>query len=81
MFAIEQGLRKARTLWPSKRVPGDTGACRRVAEAVVSHLELGRVRCFRAMPRTLHRTPPERIAGSADEALEGRPRPPLSQDG
>ncbi len=58
VFDIEQALRKARPRWPRKRVYGDDHPLRPVAEAIVEHLELCRIRFFRRPPRRLHGTPP-----------------------
>ena len=60
VFDIEQALRKARSRWPRKRVPGQTNPLRPVAEAIVEHLELCRIRFFRLPPRRLHSSPPMR---------------------
>ena len=46
-FDIEHALRKARSLWPRKHVHGDHNALRPVADAVVQHLALCGIRCFR----------------------------------
>ena len=57
VFDVEQGLRKARKLWPRERVPGEVDRFRPLAAAIVEHLELCGVRCFREKPRALHRSP------------------------
>ena len=57
LFDIERALSRARTLWPRKRVHGDHDALRPVAKAIVEHLALCRIRCFRESPRTGHVTP------------------------
>ena len=57
LFDIERALSKARSLWPRRRVPGDHNALGPVAEAVVEHLALCRIRCFRENPRPGHGTP------------------------
>lgn len=57
LFDIERALSKARSLWPRKRVPGDHDALGSVARAVVEHLALRRIRCFRESPRPGHGTP------------------------
>lgn len=44
LFHVEQALRKGRKLWPRKRVPGDVGRYRPLAEEIVAHLALCGVR-------------------------------------
>ena len=44
-FDIEHALSKARVLRPRKRGRGDRGSLGLVANAVVKHLELCRIRC------------------------------------
>ena len=56
-FDIEHALSKARALWPRKRGHGDRTALGLVANAVVQHLELCRVSCFRKPPPPGHGTP------------------------
>ncbi len=70
VFDVEQALNKARKLWPRKRVHGQDNPLRPVAEAVVQHLELCRIRFFRQPPARLHSTPAIRIEpdGYNDEA-------------
>ena len=72
VFDVEQGLRKARKLWPRGRVYGEHNPLRSVAEAVVEHLELCRIRFFRPPPGRPHGTPVMRMdadggRGEADE--------------
>ena len=51
LFTVEMALRKASRFWPKKRVPGDHDRLRPVAAAVVAHLELCGMRCFRGSRR------------------------------
>ena len=57
LFDVERALTKARALWPSKRVHGDHNALKPVANAIVEHLELCRIGCFRKPPSPRHSTP------------------------
>ena len=57
LFTVEMALRKASRLWPRKRVPGDHDRLKPAAAAVVAHLELCGVRCFRRSPAPRHSTP------------------------
>ena len=57
VFDVEQALRKARKLWPRKLVPGDYNPLKPVADAVVEHLELCGIACFRRPPREPHSIP------------------------
>ena len=68
-FNVEMALRKKRHLWPRKSVPGDHDRFKPMAEAIVAHLELCRLRFFRRPPRPWHRTP-HPLAGSRTEERE-----------
>ena len=57
LFNVEQALRKARKLWPRRRVEGNYNPLRPVANAVVEHLALCGIRCFRKPPAIGHSTP------------------------
>ena len=57
LFTVEMALRKAERLWPKKRLPGDHDRLRPVAEKVVEHLELCRMRCFAKAPPPRHSIP------------------------
>ena len=57
LFTVEMALRKASRLWPKKRVPGDHDRLKPVAKAVVEHLELCGMRCFRKPRGRGHSTP------------------------
>ena len=57
LFTVEMALRKASRLWPRKRIPGDHDRLKPAAAAVVAHLELCGVRCFRRTPAPRHSTP------------------------
>ena len=52
VFDIEQALRKARKVWPRtrERSYGDVGPLHPAAVAVVEHLELCGIRCYRRPP-------------------------------
>lgn len=56
-FDMEQGLRKARPLWPSRRAHGQDNPFGPVANAVVEHLAHCGIRFFRIAPRRGHGTP------------------------
>ncbi len=57
LFNVEQALRKARKLWPRRHVHGQDNPLRPVANAVVQHLALCGIRCFRKPPTMGHSTP------------------------
>ena len=57
LFTVEMALRKAERFWPKKRVPGDHDRLKPAARAVVKHLELSGMRCFRRAPVRVHGTP------------------------
>lgn len=65
---VEQALRKARKLLPRKREPGVFNPYRAAARAVVEHLELCRITCWRKPPLPPHGSP----GGPFDE--DGRER-------
>ena len=54
---VEQALRKASKLLPRKREPGVFNPYRAAARAVVEHLELCRVTCWRKPPLPPHGIP------------------------
>ena len=56
-FDVEHALRKARSLWPRRHVHGQDNPLRPVANAVVEHLALCGIRCFRKPPTMRHSTP------------------------
>ena len=74
-FDIEHALRKARSLWPRKHVHGDHNALRPVADAVVQHLALCGIRCFRKPPLPGHGTPhsPPQTVRRGKDAVEREP--------
>jgi len=57
VFSVDMALRKARRLWPKKRVPGDHDNLRPVARAVADHLALCGIKCFRRPRGPGHSTP------------------------
>ena len=57
LFTVEMALRKAERLWPKKHMPGDHDRLKPVARAVVAHLELCGMRCYRRPPVPGHGTP------------------------
>ena len=57
LFTVEMALCKASRFWPRKRVPGDHDRLKPVAAAVVAHLDLCGMRCFRGAPAPGHSTP------------------------
>ena len=57
VFDVKQGLPNARKLWPHGRVYDDHNPLRPVAEAVVEHLKLCRIRFFRPPPGRGHGIP------------------------
>ena len=78
LFTVEMALFKAQRLWPKKYVPGDHDRLKPIAKAVVDHLELCAMRCFRRPPAPHHSSPdpfltPRRSGGkeSEDGAPEG----------
>ena len=54
---VEQALSKARKLLPRKREPGVFDPYRAAARAVVEHLELCRITCWRKPPLAPHGIP------------------------
>ena len=58
LFDVEMALRKAERFWPKRRRPGDHDRLRPVAEAVVDHLELCGIACFRGPPGRYQGIPP-----------------------
>ena len=56
-FDIEHALREAANLWPRRHVHGEYNPHRPMANAVVKHLELCGIRCFRKPPILGHSTP------------------------
>ena len=76
LFTVEMALLKAKRLWPKKRVPGDHDRMKPVARAVVEHLELCRMRCYRRAPAPHHSIPdpfktPRRSGGN--DGSDGAP--------
>ena len=67
-FTVEMALKKARRFWPQRQRPGDYDRFKPLADAIVAHLELCGIRCFRRPPAPRHSTPDPR-AGSR----EGKP--------
>lgn len=68
-FDIEMALFKARSLWPSTRDRSLDNPYGAMAKAVVEHLALCGIRCFRISPREGHGTPHrpyERAEGGAE---------------
>ena len=66
LFTVEMALFKAERLWPKKYVPGDHDRLKPMATAVVEHLELCAMRCFRRPPAPRHSTrPPSARHGGA----------------
>ena len=57
LFTVEMALREAERFWPKKRVPGDHDRLKPAARAVVRHLEVSGMRCFRRAPVRPHGTP------------------------
>ena len=57
LFTVEMALRKASRFWPKKHVPGDHDRLKPVARAVVAHLELCGMRCYRRPAAPGHSTP------------------------
>ena len=57
LFTVEMALRKASRFWPKKHMPGDHDRLKPVARAVVEHLELCGMRCYRRRPVAGHSTP------------------------
>ena len=57
LFTVHMALRKAERLWPRRRLPGDHDRLKPVAEAVVAHIELCGMRCFRRGPEQGRSTP------------------------
>ena len=79
LFDIEYALGRNRRLWPRKRAPGDFGAHRSIAEAVLSHLELCGILFFRRPPKPAHSTgrfiaPPAPSDGQEGEAARSNAR-------
>ena len=56
-FTVHMALRKAEHLWPKRRRPGDHDRLKPVADAVVDHIELCGIRCFRRAPERGRTTP------------------------
>ena len=50
-------LCKAEPLWPKRRKPGDHDRLKIVADAVVDHIGLCGIRCFRRAPERARTTP------------------------
>ena len=72
LFTVEFALLKAERSWPKKRVPGDHDRLKPMARAVVEHLELCAMRCFRRPPAPHHSIPdpfftPGRSGGGESE--------------
>ena len=57
-FTAHMALCKAERLWPKRRRPCDHDRWKIVADAVVDHIELCGIRCFRRAPE-LNRTTPD----------------------
>ena len=76
LFTVEMALCKAERLWPKKHMPGDHVRLKPVARAVVAHLELCGMRCYRRPPAPGHGSPefsgaPRRSGGK--DPLDGAP--------
>ena len=71
LFTVEMALHKASRLWPRKRVPGDHDRLKPVAAAVVAHLELCSMRCFRRTPAPRHSTPDPYGATRQSDGMDG----------
>ncbi|MCY3703773.1 MAG: hypothetical protein OXG16_13970 [Rhodospirillales bacterium] len=56
-FTVHVALRKAEQLWPKRRRPGDHDRLKIVADAVVVHIGLCGIRCFRRAPERDRTTP------------------------
>jgi len=56
-FTVHMALRKAERLWPKRRRPGDHDRLKLVADAVVDHIRLCGIRCFRRAPERGRTTP------------------------
>ena len=56
-FTVHMALRKAEHLRPKRRRPGDHDRLTLVADAVVDHIELCGIRCFRRAPERGRTTP------------------------
>ena len=65
LFTVEMALRKARRLWPKKRVPSDHDRLKPAAKAVVKYFELCGMRCFMRAPERGHSTQHSRSLGRA----------------
>ena len=65
---VEQALRKARKLLPRKREPGVFNPYRAAARAVVEHLELCRIVCWRKPPLRPHGIPGGPSDGDGNES-------------
>ncbi len=64
---VEQALRKAEKLLPRKREPGVFNPYRAAARAVVEHLELCRITCWRKPPLAPHGIPGGPCDGDGNE--------------
>ena len=77
VFDVEQALRKVRRVLPRKVEPGSFDPFRPAARAIVEHLELCGIRCWRKPPLAPHGTglgPPD--AGSKESQAGDREPPP-----
>ena len=57
LFTVHMALRKAERLWPKRRRPGDHDRLKLAADAMVDHIELCGIRCFRRAPERGRTTP------------------------
>ena len=70
-FTVEMALKKARRIWPRKHGPGDHDRFRPVADAIVAHLELCGIRCYRQPPAPGHSTPDPWAGSRRDDGENG----------
>jgi len=72
LFTVHTALRKAGHLWPKRRKPGDHDRLKIVADAVVAHIELCGIRCFRRAPECGRTTPdPWGLSPELEESDDG----------
>ena len=69
LFDVERALGRARKLWPRRRVPGDYNPLRPVANAIIEHLELCGIRCFRKPPPVGHGIPGGPLQADKDKTV------------
>ena len=70
-FTVEMALKKARRIWPRKHGPGDHDRFRPVADAIVAHLELCGIHCYRQPPAPGHSTPDPWAGSRRDDGENG----------